>query len=553
MNQEPGSTFLGSDEFPISFADPSQAEQSWERDDMHAPFALTPLAEDMFLRITGGSLAAWHEMYGSPRRMLAASFNGYAYFAMRPVDPAAGDEARAAWIQVHRDRIPLTRALWDDEVLPELREMFDWMAKLPIEDLPPDDAADAWEAAWAKGARAWILHFVIIMGPYQVLEDLVEAYAAVMGPGHDAEALALAGGTHHELEEVEEGIEALTAIAAAPGHEALAQAIRTEAAASDLAEPLDLGTFRSLPGGAAFVDRLEPFLAEHGHLGQNHDDLRHASWAESPRLLLGRIVPRLQSPAPRAREREAALARRADELADAVRAALADRPEELASFETLLAHARDIGWLTEGHNYWIDRLSQARLRSIALRAGARMSRDGILERPDDIFYLYRAETADALRDGKSRHELVATRRAEHAANETRTAPYWVGKVPAEPPEGDLFDGARHVSDEPEVLKGTGASAGVVRGPARVTLSQDDFGRIGPGDIVVCPSSNPSWVPIFTIAGGLVTNTGGVLSHAAVVAREFGLPAVVGIADATVKIADGRLVEIDGTTGIVRLL
>jgi pyruvate,water dikinase len=94
---------------------------------------------------------------------------------------------------------------------------------------------------------------------------------------------------------------------------------------------------------------------------------------------------------------------------------------------------------------------------------------------------------------------------------------------------------------------------VVRGPARVTLSQDDFDRIQPGDVIVCPSSNPSWVPVFTIAGGLVTNTGGVLSHAAVVAREFGLPAVVGTTDATTRIADGRLVEIDGTAGTVRLL
>ena len=99
----------------------------------------------------------------------------------------------------------------------------------------------------------------------------------------------------------------------------------------------------------------------------------------------------------------------------------------------------------------------------------------------------------------------------------------------------------------------GASAGVARGPARVTLTQEDFGSVQPGDIIVCPSSNPSWVPLFAIAGGLITNTGGVLSHAAVVAREFALPAVVGTGDATTRIADGRLVELDGTTGIVRLL
>ncbi|HEX3266087.1 MAG TPA: PEP-utilizing enzyme, partial [Candidatus Limnocylindrales bacterium] len=308
-----------------------------------------------------------------------------------------------------------------------------------------------------------------------------------------------------------------------------------------------------LPGGSAFVDELERFLSTHGHLGQNHDDLRFASWAEAPRLLFGRIASHLRSPALPARERELGLARRAEELADAVRKALADKPDELAAFETTLAHARDCGWLTEGHNYWIDRLSQARLRELALRIGTRLTRDGVFEQPDDVFFLYRPETAAALRDGRPRRELVAARREEHAVNEARTAPYYVGKVPSEPPKGDLFDGPRTTNVAGNTLQGTGASAGLVRGTAKLTLSQDDFGRIEPGDIIVCPSSNPSWVPLFTIAGGLITNTGGVLSHAAVVAREFGLPAVVGTGDATTKIADGRLVEIDGTAGTVRLL
>ena len=102
------------------------------------------------------------------------------------------------------------------------------------------------------------------------------------------------------------------------------------------------------------------------------------------------------------------------------------------------------------------------------------------------------------------------------------------------------------------MRGTGASAGIVRGPARVVLGPEDFERVRPGDIIVAPSSNPSWVPLFTIAGGLVTNTGGVLSHAAVVAREFALPAVVGTGDATTRIADGQMLELDGTTGFVRL-
>jgi pyruvate,water dikinase len=74
-----------------------------------------------------------------------------------------------------------------------------------------------------------------------------------------------------------------------------------------------------------------------------------------------------------------------------------------------------------------------------------------------------------------------------------------------------------------------------------------------GDVIVAPSSNPSWLPLFTIAGGLLTNTGGVACHAAVVAREFGLPAVVGLGDATTRVRDGATVELDGTTGHVTIL
>jgi pyruvate,water dikinase len=87
----------------------------------------------------------------------------------------------------------------------------------------------------------------------------------------------------------------------------------------------------------------------------------------------------------------------------------------------------------------------------------------------------------------------------------------------------------------------------------VVLTSAEFDRIRTGDVIVCPSSNPSWVPVFTIAAGLVTNTGGVLSHAAVVAREFGLPAVVGVTNATTTIHDGSTIEIDGTAGTVKLL
>lgn len=85
------------------------------------------------------------------------------------------------------------------------------------------------------------------------------------------------------------------------------------------------------------------------------------------------------------------------------------------------------------------------------------------------------------------------------------------------------------------------------------MAPEDFVTVQTGDVLVCPSSNPSWVPLFGIIAGLITNTGGVTSHAAVVAREFGVPAVVGTGEATRLIRNGQQVEVDGTMGEVRLL
>jgi pyruvate,water dikinase len=129
----------------------------------------------------------------------------------------------------------------------------------------------------------------------------------------------------------------------------------------------------------------------------------------------------------------------------------------------------------------------------------------------------------------------------------------VGKPKEESSEPDRFDGGRFQPDADGTLRGTGASAGVARGPARIVQGPEDFVRVKRGDIIVAAASNPGWVPLFSIAAGFVTDTGGVLSHAAVVAREFGLPAVVGLGDATTRIPDGRIVEIDGAAGLVRFV
>ena len=532
-----------SPDFPIEWLTPHDAELSWEWDDMHMPMSVAPLAAD-YLRTLASGFAYGYRRLGIPVEILVRVLNGYAYFTVDTEVPEADRDAMwARRDEAARAQIPLTDAYWRERAIPELRAHYGWVAAVPVEAMPADELAAAWDEAWARIGRCWSIHFYAIRGPYQVLEDLADLYESVVEDASPGEALGLIGGGVHELHDVERQLEALAALVVATPE--VADSIRQrDVTASELA---------MRPEAAALMTGLDAFLAAHGHLGQGFDDLAMPSWAEDPDLLLTELAKRVEyPPAVGAGERRERQAAKAEVLAAGVRARLADDPARLDRFEALLGFARLIGPLTEVHNYWIDRMAQSSLRRFVMRVAGRLVAAGVIDRPDDVFYLRRDEIPELLRRPADRRQVVVARRAEQARWAAIQPPRKIG-APSEDGEHDRFDGERFESTEPDELRGTGASAGIVRGRARVTRNQDDFGAVQPGDIIVCASSNPSWVPLFAIAGGLITDTGGVLSHAAVVAREFALPAVVGTGDATQRIADDRLVELDGSTGIVRLL
>jgi pyruvate,water dikinase len=551
MPEATANPIQGTPEFPISWEEPWDPEVSWEWDDMHMPAALSPLAED-YVRILARGFNEFYELEGLPQRMHGRVWNGYAYFGVRrdyPVEER--DAVYARFSEILRQKARTCQAYWDDEILPEVLELEAGIRAHDVATLEPDALAAAWERAWAATARLWQLHFDVVHIPYQVVEDLADLYEGLFPEAPKGEAAGMASGTHSPLVEVDLGMERLAAIA--EGHpelrERLVSAVSGPLDGRRTLEPADLA---GLEGAGELLGELEAFIDRHGHLGQNMDDLTLPSWRDEPSMVLANLGARLGAPPEPPEQRRRRLEEQAEALAGRTRERLADEPERLARFEELFGLARSVAPLTEIHNYWIDRMAQARFRTFALQVAERMVRAGIIERRDDVFFLHAAEVPALLRTPSDQRGLIAERRARHAHNATLTPIRNVG-APPPPVIPDRFEAERRETTDAGVLLGTGASAGAVRGEARIALGPQDFARIRPGDIIVCPSSNPSWVPVFTIAGGLVTNTGGVLSHAAVVAREFALPAVVGVADATRTIRDGQTIEIDGTEGTVRLL
>ncbi|HET8945020.1 MAG TPA: PEP-utilizing enzyme, partial [Dehalococcoidia bacterium] len=127
-----------------------------------------------------------------------------------------------------------------------------------------------------------------------------------------------------------------------------------------------------------------------------------------------------------------------------------------------------------------------------------------------------------------------------------------GDVEADGPRDRFFGAIREPSFQAGVLTGIAASRGVARGIARVVRSLEEIERLGPGEILVTHATSPPWTPLFAVAGAVVTEAGGILSHCAVVAREYQIPAVVGARGALQKIEDGMLVTVDGTGGTVKI-
>ena len=173
---------------------------------------------------------------------------------------------------------------------------------------------------------------------------------------------------------------------------------------------------------------------------------------------------------------------------------------------------------------------------------------GVVRAPEDVFFLRFEELHDVARTHVAVDErLIAARKEAHEAYQALTPPRVLTS------EGEALAGAWRRDDVPAgALTGLAVSAGTVEGRARVILDMADA-EVEPGDILVTAFTDPSWSPLFVAVKGLVTEVGGLMTHGAVIAREYGLPAVVGVADATRLIQDGQRIRVHGTDGYVEIL
>jgi len=294
---------------------------------------------------------------------------------------------------------------------------------------------------------------------------------------------------------------------------------------------------------------LRSFLARYGHRAVAEIDLGMPRWSDNPRHLLGVLANYLRmNPAESAKTSPDELFAQGAAEAEAMIGALVARvgPVRGRLVRALLDCTRQLAGLRELPKYLFVRIIAAARAELG-RVGAELHDLGRIDDPDDVYFLDFSQARAGL-DGTDLHEVVESARERYDAELRRRHVPRVLLSDGTEPEATASAGAVGGAVA-GALTGTPASAGIVTGTARVIL--DPVGaQLEPGEILVCPSTDPGWTPLFLTAGGLVMEMGGANSHGAVVAREYGIPAVVGVPDAVATIRTGTEITVNGTAGTV---
>jgi pyruvate,water dikinase len=315
----------------------------------------------------------------------------------------------------------------------------------------------------------------------------------------------------------------------------------------------DEGFLEELPnlaGGPEAREAIAAFLDKYGMRCVGEIDITRPRWSERPTTLVPLILGNVENFEPGAGARRFEQGRREaerkeQEVLKRLRA-LPDGVRKADETKRMIDRVRTFIGYREYPKYGI--VSRYFVYKQALLEEAeRLVRADVLREKEDAFYLTVQELHDVVRTNRVDDELISRRKDAFRSYQALTPPRVLTS------EGEVVAGAYRRDDVPAgALIGLPVSAGTIEGRARVIhdMAQAD---LEPGDILVTAYTDPSWSPLFVVIAGLVTEVGGLMTHGAVIAREYGLPAVVGVEDATRLIRDGQRIRVHGTDGYVEVL
>lgn len=516
---------------PESFAGlkhPALAEISWARRE----YGHVYLNE-------GALIHLFADGFGMPASMASSSLANPEY--IRP------EQDRWRWGTVLR-RLPLLLKMtlvWEGHAR-RFRRDFEqieaWVEGFMARDLSPLSDSDLWQEAqslWLGRLMSYMTYHASITSVttngFGQVESLLERWL----------------GRSDLLYDLTAGLRGVIAAEMVPALWEIARRVRQAGLQQVVLEnepAVALERLRQAPSADPVLEALGAFLQRHGHRCMSEAEWLYPRWIEAPEQVIETIAGYLRAAEefdPQAAERkqreqwQKAMAQVRQEL----------NPLQMAFFKWNVGRLRRYMRLRDNGQHYLVKLLLP-MRHIYATLARRWAERGWLEDADDFFFLVLPEVEALLEAGDPQEvgldlpAIVDRRR--------RAYDYWFSQ-----PLPEVLDAAGQplVSEEAtrgSALSGVPASAGRVQGVARIVQAPGDAGRLQPGEILVTRATDPGWTPVFSLIGGLVLEMGGQLSHGAIVAREYGLPAVVNVSGAMQQIADGQVITVDGSMGTVSL-
>ena len=535
----------------LTFAPPGPG--SWDLDPVHFPRPATAYWAEMHpepFRLGYGDMVAY---YGAPfQSRLTAYVNGFSYGQMQPLPPEAFPD------RVQRAAEVFDRKLWRDQAKEweAVRKPASVQANREIQAIDPDQLTDAALVVYLRRCRD---HHAAMIRQHMAFTGV-----ASIPPGDFlAHARKWTGLPTVELLGLMRGASPISG-GGSPQHAALVAAYRADASARQAMDTPDhpgalLERLRREPTATGHA--LNDYLDFAGYRLLDGFDISGRYALELPDVLLRSIRTAID---------ETGVEADIDEQVAEVRSHVpAEHREE---YEALLAEAR-LGYrVRDERGVYGDIWASGLMRRAALAAGRRLATRGRLHDPEHFVFADIAEMCAMLEGSPTpTADELAARHTYHRTYTAKDAPVHLGDSPPPMPDpstlppplarlmaaigtamGEIFTTSEEAHEE-TVIRGLGASSGVRDGIARRVAGPADFDRIQQGDVLLTEATTEAFNILLPLLSAIVTDSGGALSHAAIVSREYGIPGVVGTRDATVRIADGTSVLVDGDAGTVTVL
>ena len=561
-------TFFGDEDFPIEWESEEEKKLFWFFDDNHCPRPISP----MYWSLDGWwgpTLDYMYRRFGFPlgKAWIGKRVNGYLYSAIVPREPESAAMLGPYYMWIMSTYADKFLEWWQGRYLPEIARNFEYIDNFDTESATLQELMVYLEEAIDMQYRHFCIHWILNLAQFQSSMDLQAAVGEVIGEVDPS----LVGRILISVKDRNwDSLETLWKLKEkVKGDERLKAIFDAGETASVILPELEKDE-----KGKAFLEDVYAYVEEFGVKATMYPhEYINKLWVEditpAVETIKGYLASDYDFPTQHKRmvdDHYAAI----EQLRSVVPETATEEQRE--KLETALGLATKMMPLTPDHHFYLDQGTFGRVRLVFLAIGRRMVKEGLLRDTEDIMFLEYDQLRAYVANPRSEDNpegydgitvIKKARRKYEEAHNIRPRD-WVGTATHwamyEEPYHTLwgwperFERAQKAEERPpDQLQGLPAAAGVTEGLARLVLTTDEFDQVKPGEIMVCQMTNPAWVVVFSKIKGVVTDTGGVLCHTAVVAREFGIPGVVGTGDATYRIKTGNRVRVNGTTGMVEIL